>query len=106
MEFRAREMSAIKASRPTPRCRAHVQGRCINGSACKHPHTTDPANITCNSMVTAADKGVSAFNRSYGFCALHLKNMACPYKDCVHNLVNDEPQTEDAHGSPDERMET
>ena len=80
-------MSAIKASRPTPRCRAHVRGRCINGSACKHPHTTDPANITCNSMVTAADKGVSAFNRSYGFCALHLKNMACPYKDCVHNLV-------------------
>ena len=94
MEFRAREMSAIKASRPTPRCRAHVRGRCTNGSACKHPHTTDPANITYNSMVTAADKGVSAFNRSYGFCALHQKNMACPYKDCVHNLVTDEPQTE------------
>ena len=56
--------------------------------------------------VTAADKGVSAFNRSYGFCALHMKNMACPYKDCVHSLVTDEPQTKDAHGSQEEGMET
>ena len=39
-------------------------------------------------------------------CALHLKNMACPYKDCVHGLVTDEPQTENAHGSPEETMET
>ena len=47
-------------------------------------------------------------HRSYGFCALHLKNMACPYKDCVHGLlaVTDEPQTENAHGLPEETMET
>ena len=76
------------------------------GQLRKHPHITDPANITCNSMVTAADKGVSAFNRSYGFCALHMKNMACPYKDCVHGLVTDESQTENAHGSPVETMES
>ena len=77
------------------------RGRCVNGSACRSPHT-----ITCNSLVTPADRGVSNFNRSYGFCALHLKNMACPYKDCVHGLVTDEPQTENAHGSPEEAMET
>ena len=58
------------------------------------------------SLVTPADRGVSNFNRSYGFCALHLKNMACPYKDCDHGLVTDEPQTENAHGSPEETMET
>ena len=58
------------------------RGRCVNGSACRSPHT-----ITCNSLVTPADRGVSNFNRSYGFCALHLKNMACPYKDCVHGLT-------------------
>ena len=57
-------------------------------------------------MVTAADKGVSAFNRSYGFCALHQKNMACPYKDCVHKLVTDELQTEADHEPPNEKMET
>ena len=55
------------------------RGRCVNGSACWSPHT-----ITCNSLVTPADRGVSNFNRSYGFCALHLKNMECPYKNCVH----------------------
>ena len=104
MEFRAREMSAIKASRPTPRCRAHVQGRCINGSACKHPHTTDPANITCNSMVTAGS--VSLQQVLWRFCALHQKNMACPYKDCVHKLVTDELQTEADHEPPNEKMET
>ena len=38
--------------------------------------------------------------------ALHQKNMACPYKDCVHKLVTDELQTENAHGSPEEGMET
>ena len=60
-------------------------------------------------MVTAADKGVSAFNRSYGFCALHQKNMACPYKDCVHKLAftsPDELQTEADHELSDEEMET
>ena len=105
-EYRVSQMSAIKARRIESQCRAHVRGRCINGSACKHPHTTDPATITCNSMVTAADKGVSAFNRSYGFCAFHQKNMACPYKDCVHKLVTDELQTEADHEPPNEKMET
>ena len=57
-------------------------------------------------MSTAADKGVSAFNRSYGFCALHQKNMACPYKDCVHKLDTDELQTEADHGPPNDEMET
>ena len=106
-EYRASQLSAIKARRIEPECRAHVRGRCINGSACKHPHITDPATmITCNSMVTPAEKEVSSFNRSYGFCALHQKNMACPYKDCVHKLVTDEPQTSGVHDPPDEGMET
>ena len=104
-EFRVSRMSAIKANRTAPECRAHSRGRCVNGSACKAPHLTAPATILCNSMVTTADKGVSSFNRTYGFCALHMKNMACPYKDCVHNLVTDEPQTKDAHGSQEEGME-
>ena len=102
-EYRASQTSAIKARRIEPECRAHARGRCVNGSACRSPHITNPATITCNSMVTSADRGVSAFNRSYGFCALHQKKMACPYKDCVHNLVTDEPQTEDAHARPTER---
>ena len=105
-EFRVSQMSAIKARRVESECRAHTRGRCVNGSACKAPHLTDSATITCNSMVTPADKGVSSFNRSYGFCALHLKNMECPYKNCVHRLVIDDPQTEIAHGSPEEEMET
>jgi len=105
-EFRVSQMSAIKARRIEPECRAHTRGRCVNGTACKAPHLTDPATILCNSMVTPADKGVSSFNRSYGFCALHLKSLACPYKDCVHSLVTDELQTENAHGSQEEGMET
>ena len=104
-EYRASQTSAIKARRIEPECRAHVRGRCVNGSACRSPHITNPATITCNSMVTPEDRGVSNFNRSYGYCALHLKNMACPYKDCVHGLVTDESQTEDAHGPPVETME-
>ena len=43
------------------------------------------------------------------YCALHQKNMACPYKDCVHKLAfasPDELQTEADHEPPDEEMET
>ena len=105
-EYRASQTSAIKARRVEPECRAHARGRCVNGSACRAPHISDPATILCNSMVTPADKGVSSFNRSYGFCALHQKQMACPYKDCVHKLVTDEPQTSGVHDPPNEEMET
>ena len=94
IDFRAQESSAIRAKRPPPQCRAHSRGRCINGSACTQPHTKDPATILCNSMVTAADKGVSAFNKSYGYCALRMKNMPCPYKDCIHTLTIASPESE------------
>ena len=40
---------------------------------------------------------MSNFNRSYGFCALHLKNMACPYKDCVHGMTL-APEADQAEG--------
>ena len=46
-------------------------------------HTTNPAEILCNSMVTAADKGVSINNKTYGYCHLFYANKECPYKDCV-----------------------
>jgi len=75
-----------------------------------HRHSsTDPATILCNSMVTAADKGVSAFNKSYGYCALRMKNMPCPYKDCIHTLTIASPESEqqaEREGEPaTERME-
>jgi hypothetical protein len=94
IEFRAQELSAIRAKRPPPQCRAHTRGRCVNGSACTSPHTMDPATILCNSMVSAADKGVSATNKSYGYCALRLKNLPCPYKDCIHTLTIASPESE------------
>ena len=99
-EYRVSQTSAIKAMRLEKECRAHTRGRCVNGSACRAPHITDPATILCNSIVTPADKGVSSFNRSYGFCALHQKQMACPYKDCVHKLDYDGPQTSGVHDPP------
>jgi hypothetical protein len=37
-------------------------------------HTTNPAEILCNSMVTAADKGVSINNKTYGYCHLFYAN--------------------------------
>ena len=53
---------------------------------------------------------MSAFNRSYGYCALHQKNMACPYKDCVHKLAFASPegerQAEADDEPPAEEMET
>ena len=101
-DFRAREMSAIRAKRPPPQCRAHIRGRCTNGSSCTQPHTTDPATILCNSMVSAADKGVSATNKSYGYCALHLKNLPCPYKDCIHTLAITSPESEQKAGDEGE----
>ena len=104
-EYRVSQTSAIKAMRLEKECRAHTRGRCVNGSACRAPHISDPATILCNSMVTPADKGVSSFNRSYGFCALHQKQMACPYKDCVHKLDYDGPQTSGVHDPPGEGME-
>ena len=94
IDFRAQELSAIRAKRPPPQCRAHTRGRCVNGSACTHPHKKDPATILCNSMVSAADKGVSATNKSYGYCALRMKNLPCPYKDCIHTLTIASPESE------------
>ena len=94
IDFRAQELSAIRAKRPPPQCRAHIRGRCVNGSACTQPHTKDPATILCNSMVSAADKGVSATNKSYGYCALRMKNLPCPYKDCIHTLMIASPESE------------
>jgi hypothetical protein len=94
IDFRAQESSAIRAKRPPPQCRAHTRGRCVNGSACTQPHTKDPATILCNSMVSAADKGVSATNKSYGYCALRMKNLPCPYKDCIHTLTIASPESE------------
>ena len=101
-DFRAREMSAIRAKRPPPQCRAHIRGRCTNGSDCTAPHTTDPATILCNSMVSAADKGVSATNKSYGYCALRMKNLPCPYKDCIHTLTITSPESEQKAGDEGE----
>ena len=46
-------------------------------------HTTNPAEILCNSMVTAADKGVSINNKTYGYCHLFYANKECPYKDTL-----------------------
>ena len=40
--YRASQMSATKARRIDPQCRAHVRGRCVNGSACKHPRHHGP----------------------------------------------------------------
>ena len=103
IDFRAQESSAIRAKRPLPQCRAHTRGRCVNGSACSQPHTTDPATILCNSMVSAADKGVSANNKSYGYCALRMKNLPCPYKDCIHTLTIASPESEqkaESEGEP------
>ena len=103
IDFRAQESSAIRAKRPPPQCRAHTRGRCVNGSACTQPHTKDPATILCNSMVSAADKGVSANNKSYGYCALRMKNLPCPYKDCIHTLTIASPESEqkaESEGEP------
>ena len=94
IDFRAQELSAIRAKRPPPQCRAHARGRCVNGSACTSAHTKDPATILCNSMVSAADMGVSATNKSYGYCALRMKNLPCPYKDCIHTLTIASPESE------------
>ena len=80
-----------------------TRGRCVNGSACTQPHTKDPATILCNSMVSAADKGVSASNKSYGYCALRMKNLPCPYKDCIHTLTIASPESEqkaESEGEP------
>ena len=56
-----------------------------------------------------SDKGVSAFNKSYGYCALRMKNMPCPYKDCIHTLTIASPESEqraEREGEPaTERME-
>tara|TARA_B110001469_G_C9502908_1_gene251022 strand:- start:166 stop:345 length:180 start_codon:yes stop_codon:yes gene_type:complete len=45
-------------------------------------------------MVTAADKGVSINNKTYGYCHLFYANKECPYKDCVHGLTLASPEHE------------
>ena len=79
MERRKKERDDIKARRTQFQCRAHLKGRCINGGSCQHPHSTDPAEIVCNSMVTAADRGLSINNKTYGYCHLFNAKMECPY---------------------------
>jgi len=105
------ERDAIKAKRTQfqIQCRAHLRGRCINGNACQHAHSTNPAEILCNSMITTADKGISSNNKTYGYCHLFDKNMACPYKDCIHGLTLTPPEHEQQMGDggepPAEEME-
>ena len=94
MERRKKERDDIKARRTQFQCRAHLKGRCINGGSCQHPHSTDPAEIVCNSMVTAADRGLSINNKTYGYCHLFYAKQECPYKDCVHSLSLASPEHE------------
>ena len=66
-------------------------GRCTNGGKCTAPHTTDPAEIMCNSTVAPGEKaGLS--NKTYGYCHLVLKGLKCPYKECIHDGVD--PKTD------------
>ena len=101
MEQRKTAREEIK-SRLTERrtgfqCRSHVKGRCTNGAKCPTPHITDPAQITCNSMITNEDAGVSRGNKTYGYCHLFNAKMECPYKDCVHGMTL-APEADQAEG--------
>ena len=88
---RAVELDSIKAKRGEIQCRAHTRGRCTNGGKCTAPHTTDPAEIMCNSTVAPGEKaGLS--NKTYGYCHLVLKGLKCPYKECIHDGVD--PKTD------------
>ena len=88
---RAAEQDSIKAKRREAQCRAHTRGRCTNGDKCTAPHTTDPAEIMCNSTVAPGEKaGLS--NKTYGYCHLVLKGLKCPYKECIHDGVD--PKTD------------
>ena len=68
----------------TERCPA---GTGTNGANCPTPHITECATISCNSLVTSEDAGVSRGNKTYGYCHLFNAKMECPYKDCVHNMT-------------------
>ena len=82
---RAVEIAAIKAKRGEIQCRAHVRGRCTNGDKCSAKHTTDPAEIMCNSTVAPGEKaGIK--NKTYGWCHLIAKGLECPYKECIHGV--------------------
>merc|ERR1712086_789436 len=88
---RTAEQDSIKAKRREAQCRAHTRGRCTNGDKCTAPHTTDPAEIMCNSTVAPGEKaGLS--NKTYGYCHLVLKGLKCPYKECIHDGVD--PKTD------------
>ena len=79
--------SRIAERRTGHQCRSHLKGRCTNGANCPTPHITECATITCNSLVTNEDAGVSRGNKTYGYCHLFDAKMKCPYKDCVHGLT-------------------
>ena len=82
---RAVKIADIKARRGEIQCRAHVRGRCTNGDKCTAKHTTDPAEIMCNSTVAPGEKaGIK--NKTYGWCHLNAKNLECPYKECIHSV--------------------
>ena len=105
MEQRKAAREEIK-SRLTERrtgfqCRSHVKGRCTNGKDCPTPHITGPAQITCNSMITNEDAGVSRGNKTYGYCHLFYAQMKCPYKDCVHSLTLASPEASQGEGEED-----
>ena len=75
--------STHQSKRREIQCRAHVRGRCTNGAKCTAQHTTDPAEIMCNSTVEPGEKaGIK--NKSYGWCHLVAKGIECPYKECIH----------------------
>ena len=76
----------VKATVPPP------SGRCTNGGKCTAPHTTDPAEIMCNSTVAPGEKaGLS--NKTYGYCHLVLKGLKCPYKECIHDGVDNKAES-------------
>ena len=93
------EIKARAAERRTGhQCRAHLKGRCTNGANCPTPHITECATITCNSMITNEDAGVSRGNKTYGYCHLFNAKMECPYKDCVHGLTLASPEADQEGG--------
>ena len=89
--------SKLAERRTGYQCRSHLKGRCTNGANCPTPHTTESATITCNSMITNEDAGVSRGNKTYGYCHLFNAKMECPYKDCVHGMTL-APEADQAEG--------
>ena len=87
------EKDAITAKRREIQCHAHVRGCCTNGDKCTAQHTTDPVEIMCNSTVEPSEKaGIK--NLTYGWCHLVAKGIECPYKECLHRVSIETPESE------------